>query len=78
MNEKLLPIPAFLREIRELGEDDIGVDKYYRGVRAGEFPVIKTGPKAGLRMTVDLWRKFKRGEPIDRRFFRPHGKDVAA
>lgn len=66
---ELLKIKDFL----EIEEPEMTEYGYYRGVRSGLLPVIQTGPKKGLRMTIDLWRRFKRGETIDRRFFLKKG-----
>jgi hypothetical protein len=62
-----------IRELLKDEEPDMSESQYYRGVRAGVLPVIQTGPSNGYRLTVDLWRRFKRGEHIDARYFLKKG-----
>jgi hypothetical protein len=58
-----------VKDFLAVEEPDMSKHQYYRGVRSGVLPVIQIGPSKGYMMTRELWRKFKRGESIDSRFF---------
>jgi len=58
-----------IKQLVEENPDDLSLDQYWRGIRNGILPVIKVGPSRGYRMTRELWRRYKRGEHIDERYF---------
>ena len=64
MLDNLITIKQLVEE-----NDDLTLQKYYRGIRCGVLPVIQIGPSHGYRITREMWRRFKRGEHIDERYF---------
>ena len=61
---KLLTVREFADQ-----ERDGNTVAVYRDINCGGLPVIQTGPVKGLRISMDMYRRHLRGEPIADRYF---------